>query len=76
MDTFATIVGTVILAILAVALIAIVFGLITCWLWNYVAPVWWAAAPHLNVWQAIATTWLLGIFGYLVFKPSISTTTK
>lgn len=48
----------VIAYLILLPLSALIFG----WAWNTAAPLYWAAAPHLNFWQALASSVLITTF--------------
>ncbi len=58
----ARIVGLVILGILAVAALAIIFGLVVMWLWNALMPEIFGL-PEIGYWQAVG----LVVLGHILF---------
>lgn len=42
------------------------FGLLVMLLWNWLAPIFWLAAPHLTYWQGVGIGLVLGIIGSLL----------
>lgn len=71
MDTFTKLmgVGLVVLAFLAVW--ALLIGLPTMWLWNWLMPVIFGL-PAIGFWQAVGLVFLSGIF----FKSTTTTQSK
>jgi len=44
-------------------LLACLFGWVVMLLWNWLAPVFWLAAPHLTFWQGVGVGLVLEIVG-------------
>ncbi len=51
----------IILALIFVALIYAVSGLLFALAWNFVVPLFWHTAPHLSWLHGVALAWLVGI---------------
>lgn len=54
-------------SLLLIALMAIFEGWIASLLWNWIAPIFWANAPVITIWQAIGILFLLNIV-FSVFR--------
>ena len=54
--------GCIVILVLIVAL-SFLEALIVQLLWNWLAPLFWGAAPILTYWQAFGISMLLGIIG-------------
>ena len=55
--------AAVLLVIGAVIAIAAVSGACLMLLWNWIVPIFWAAAPSLTFFQAVGASLLLGFIG-------------
>lgn len=54
--------GCIVILVLIIAL-SFLEALIVQLLWNWLAPLFWSAAPILTYWQAFGVSMLLGIIG-------------
>lgn len=56
--------GVPIIGCIAIVVVALAVGALMFWgLWNWIAPVFWAGAPHLSIWQALGAWLLLSAIG-------------
>ena len=61
MDKLLAGVLVVITGVLLGALFVVLYGIAFMFIWNYIAPVYWPAAPQLTLIQAIATTTIIAL---------------